>query len=214
MRAITALTTIAALTTLTGCDEINTVCTDHLAWSVELTLEDGDGGLIEDAQVSITDGTITEECYGYEGVYSCGAELAGDLTVIASAPGFSPDELDITVEADECHVITEQATLTLWPMDCTAEVVSSASVTVVDEDGAAIEEARVSYAPVSEYTDESIACEGHSGVYYCGEEIAGELDIFVDADGFDSHSERITVEMTPDNCHVITEQVDVVLIAE
>ena len=32
-----------------------------------------------------SDGTITEECYGYEGVYSCGAELAGDLTVTASA---------------------------------------------------------------------------------------------------------------------------------
>lgn len=213
MRVIALTATIAAIG-LTGCEK-DIACTDHLAWSVELSLIDEAGGPVEGATVSVTDGSITEDCYEYEGTYTCGAELAGDLTISMEASGFSAEELDVTVEADECHVISQQITHTMMAVDCTLDVLPSVEVTVSDEAGDPIPDASVAYvSPNDEIGAESIDCSPLDGVYYCGEEVAGELEIFAEAEGFIAQSEVVTVAMTEDGCHVVTELLDLVLLTE
>ncbi len=213
MRAIALTATIAAIG-LTGCEK-NTMCTDLLAWSVELSLVDEAGAPIEGATVSVTDGSITEDCESYEGTYTCGAELAGDLTISMEASGFAAEDLDVTVAADECHVISQQITHTMMAVDCTLDARPSVEVTVSDEDGAPIADAAVGYvSPNDEIGAESIDCFPLDGVFYCGEEVAGELEVFAEAAGFIAQSDVVTVGMTEDGCHVVTETLDFVLPAE
>ena len=48
-----------------------------------------------------------------EGVYVCGSEQAGEITVFATADGYEPGEASVTVELGECHVVLETIELTL-----------------------------------------------------------------------------------------------------
>lgn len=50
-----------------------------------------------------------------EGTWTCGWEVSGVLRVSGTAAGFSSSTVDVEVEADECHVITEYVTLVVDP---------------------------------------------------------------------------------------------------
>ena len=215
--AITILS-IVTLAGLVGCDEAIRLipCTDDIKTSVLLSLEDELGAVIEGAAVSVTDGVITEDCQELSaGQYNCGEELAGELTISMVAYGFEPEELDVSVEEDECHVIPQEIAHTMEYVSCTADVVPSVMVSVSDEDGAAIADAQVSYAPLSEDIEaESIDCWGFDDAFYCGEELPGVFNITAEAAGFQVGNAEITVEMDELGCHVITESVDFILAAE
>ncbi|MFT5680110.1 MAG: hypothetical protein ACI8RZ_001015 [Myxococcota bacterium] len=211
---ITALTATIAVAGLIGCEK-ESGCTDHLAWSVQLLLEDESGARVDGAVVSVTDGTITEDCEGYEGVYACGAEMSGDLTISIQASGFSSEEIDVTIASDECHVLPEEITHTLMSVDCAQEAVPSVVVSVSNEAGDPITDVDVGYVSSNDKVGaESIDCEAGDGAFYCGEEVAGDLEIYASAKGYVPHSEVVTVEMSSDGCHVVTEDLDVVLLAE
>lgn len=215
--AITILS-LATLAGLGGCEEAIKLipCTDDIKTSVLLSLEGDDGGEVEGAAVSVTDGVITEDCQELgDGLYGCGEELAGELTISMAADGFEPEELDVSIEEDECHVIPQEITHALMGVDCTAEVVPSVRVSVFDEDGAAIEGAQVSHAPLSDDIGaESIECTLSGAAFSCGDDVPGDYEIMAQAEGFQVGSASVTVEMDEIGCHVVTQSVDITLAAE
>ncbi len=90
-------------------------------------------------------------------------------------------------------------------LDCTAIAAVSVSVTVLDDAGLAVD-ALVSYETGGEAP---VACEHIAGVYLCGYEVAGEILIRVEAEGYQDHEETVTV--TEDECHVQGQNIEVTL---
>ena len=213
MKNITILS-IATLAALGGCSEV--LCTAEVRYSVALSLINEDGAAVEGAVVEITDGVITEACQELDaGLYSCGEELSGELILSMSSDGYYAEELDVTVEAGECGVLTEEITHTMMMVSCTTQIVPAVEVSVLDEDGAAIADAQVSYAPLSEDIGaEHIGCSSEGEVFFCGEDEPGNYDILAEAEGFLPGSAAVTVEMDEFGCHVVTQSVDIVLAAE
>jgi len=208
---ILSLFTLAGLT---GCEEVS--CTNDAKTSVLLSLESDLGGALEGAEVSVTDGLVTEDCQEIDvGLYSCGIELAGELTISMAAAGFEAEELDVFVEEDECHVIPQELTHTLMAVDCSAEIVPSVMVSVIDETGAVIDGASVSHAPLSEEIGaESMDCALSGAAFYCGDDVPGVYEIMAQAEGFQVGSASVTVEMDALDCHVVTQSVDITLAVE
>ena len=62
------------------------------------------------------DGTESECSEPFAGAFWCGTELEGPFTLRASAEGYEDAQDSVTVEADECHVITESVSLVLTPL--------------------------------------------------------------------------------------------------
>ncbi len=90
---------------------------------------------------------------------------------------------------------------------CTDDARSSITLSVVDEMGVSINDATATYS-----VDGSAAqdCEGWSdGSFACGWEQAGTFEITVDAAGYDAQT--ITQDVAEDECHVITELIEVTL---
>ncbi|MEL6343491.1 MAG: hypothetical protein AAFV53_10180 [Myxococcota bacterium] len=100
---------------LAACDEIfPSICTNEARTSVMLELTDLDGAPISGADVTVSNDAFTEDCEEWDdGDYACGWEMEGALIVRADAEGYLADSIDVTVDSDECHIITEQASLTL-----------------------------------------------------------------------------------------------------
>jgi hypothetical protein len=90
---------------------------------------------------------------------------------------------------------------------CTDMAASSVNVSVVDPDGAPIPGATVTYA-VGEGDLANCDAMG-DGTWVCGWEVAGDITIHVQAEGYEDHSQVVTVGA--DECHVIPERLDVVL---
>jgi len=61
------------------------------------------------------DGTESECSELFDVGFGCGAELEGDFILRASAEGYEDAEDTVTVEADDCHVITQSVSLVLEP---------------------------------------------------------------------------------------------------
>jgi hypothetical protein len=90
---------------------------------------------------------------------------------------------------------------------CTAEIVFSVYATIYDDAGLLIENATVSYS-VDDGAEGSCEMDGIGG-HYCGEGEAGEVAIYVLAEGYEDAEETVTVE--EDECHVTTEILDIEL---
>ncbi|MDP2317058.1 MAG: hypothetical protein Q8P41_29465 [Pseudomonadota bacterium] len=89
---------------------------------------------------------------------------------------------------------------------CTEIAVVSVTVHVSTEDGAVVE-------PEVTWTmgDSRSDCDAYGeGTYGCGYEVAGTLTIDVHAPGYEDFGEYVQVEA--DECHVIPETLDVVLV--
>lgn len=185
-------------------------CTTIAVASVNLSVVDFDGQPVPDASASyVVDGQDPQACESVLDGFICGWEVAGTFTVTASAPGYQEATGEVTVGADECHVIPESLELVLEPVECTQDLVPSVIATVSAATGGALTGVMVSWGVGS--TGADTPCDGPSasGEWRCGEEIAGTLTLEASADGVAPQSE--TVEVAQDECHVITEHVDFVL---
>lgn len=110
-----------------------------------------------------------------------------------------------------------RATAAIWPAlglwacggageDCTLEARSSVSITVVDEAGEIIDDATVTFAVDQE---ERGACERIGDTWACGWEEEGYFLIEATAPGYGT---TVTVvEVGGDECHVATEEIELVL---
>ena len=102
----------------------------------------------------------------------------------------------------------EDDTGELEELNCTASIEFSVYVTVYDEAGEVLEGASVSYSSEEMSGD----CEMDSvGGHYCGEEQSGDVTIFVSAEGY--YDDEETVYILADECHVITQNLDITLSA-
>jgi hypothetical protein len=106
-------------------------CTMEFRYSATISLEDQAGNPISDAQISYTvdgvEGTYVDSWM--EGEYAVGGEESGDFVVEIFAEVPMEDDpccweigeatLEFTIEADECHVISDSFEPELeWSMVC------------------------------------------------------------------------------------------------
>ena len=110
--------------------EEDIACTADFRYSATLTIKDQNGNLVSDADVTYTvDGT--EGTYvdtWLEGEYAVGGEESGDFVVDIFAEVDTEDPccwevgsatLEFTIEADECHVISQAFAPELeWDLVC------------------------------------------------------------------------------------------------
>lgn len=108
---------VALLSTFTACFEKEVGCDDYAAASAQITVLDESGAPVTTATVtaSTEDGELDCETWDENGVYVCGYEVSGPFVISVEAEGFEPQELELEVGVteDECHVVTEMATVTL-----------------------------------------------------------------------------------------------------
>ncbi|MEM6930429.1 MAG: hypothetical protein AAF602_26060, partial [Myxococcota bacterium] len=93
-------------------------CTDIALPSIEVTVTDTQGTAITAADVAwnmAAEDDLPEPCTSLGGnVWVCGEEQAGELAVeISNAGPYQAFREVVTVEADECHVITESLSAVL-----------------------------------------------------------------------------------------------------
>ena len=145
-----------------------------------------------------------------DGTFACGWEEAGEFVVNIDALGFGSDSFSETIEADECHVLTEVIEHTLYAVDCTDQAVPSIEVTVTDGQGADVTSADVVWNVAAEDDLPEPCMHQGANVWTCGEEVAGELVVEIDNAGpYEAYSQLVTVGA--DECHVITESLAAVL---
>lgn len=110
-----ALLALALLSSACSGDD-SVGCTADLRASTRVTVLDGAGEPVLDAEVTYTvDGDIERSCSNrLEGLYICGLEEQGRF-VITALRGDEQGEARVSVRADVCHVVPEDVTLTLEP---------------------------------------------------------------------------------------------------
>ena len=94
-------------------------CTSEISFSVYVTFYNETGGVVDNAEptVSVDGGSATPCEEDSIGGHYCGEEFEGEVTVSLVIDGYEPVEETVTVEADECHVITEMVDITLVPTE-------------------------------------------------------------------------------------------------
>ena len=97
-------------------------CTEEARSSVTVSLVDDAGAAIpaeaEPVVEYAVDGGAAEPCDSIDGAsFVCGYEVAGELTISASASGFAPasEVVEVPMTADGCHVESQSLTLALSP---------------------------------------------------------------------------------------------------
>ena len=101
---------------LGGCVFTPVACTDLAAASTSVMVINELGEPVSGADVRFQTVDMAEQpCqeFGQDGVYTCGYEVSGLLTITVVAEGFEPAQATAEVGADECHVITEDVSVTL-----------------------------------------------------------------------------------------------------
>ncbi|MBX2796855.1 MAG: hypothetical protein KTR31_04275 [Myxococcales bacterium] len=85
-------------------------CQQDFRPGVLVGVTDGKGAVPADTAVFWTSDLVWDPCIGPDakGLWACAEEVAGLLTVEASATGFATATQDVTVETDGCHVTTER----------------------------------------------------------------------------------------------------------
>ncbi|MCB9760980.1 MAG: hypothetical protein H6739_14165 [Alphaproteobacteria bacterium] len=201
-----------ALALLTACPPTTKDCDLMAVASAQVTLLTHDGApLPEDAWVEFSvDGGDWQPCEDLDGVFVCGWEQAGAFEVRADGWGYGLTlAAPFMVEQDVCHVEPVLLDLTLEELACTTEEVASIALTVTDPDGAAVPGVTAAWMPLGADWTAPQPCEGQGTGWICGAEVGGDIELWVDARGYESHYEVVTVDF--DECHVITSEVDVVL---
>ncbi|GEM_PF-3318790 len=196
---------------LTACIELPLVysCTEEGRVSVTVRLLDEAGDPVLDPEVAFRPAGDDDwqPCMDWgDDSFACGFEVAGELEIRGDGWGFDAVTETVTVDEDECHVITQELDLTLPSVGCTAEVRPSLHVTVLDTDGSPVTDAAVVYAPLDLDLDAPLDCYAVGDhEFQCGEEEAGEIWVEASAPNRGSWSDTVVVDF--DECHVITESV-------
>jgi hypothetical protein len=93
---------------------------------------------------------------------------------------------------------------------CAEYAASSVTVNLIDESGAPIADATLSFSVDG---GASQSCESFGdGTYVCGWEQAGSIAITAEREGFRSTTETVEVGMTEDGCHVEGQVLDITLV--
>ncbi len=96
-------------------------CTEQEVPSIEVTVAGSSGEPLDGVSVTYAPlgGDDAAPCeLRSDASWICGSEEAGDFVVTAVAGGHVPESAGVTVEADECHVITETVDFLLdWGAD-------------------------------------------------------------------------------------------------
>lgn len=182
---------------------------DTMAYaSVQATVVASSGEAVPDAFVTV-DGEPCES-FGEEAVWVCGWERSGELTIVADAQGYAAKELVVDVPQGECHVETQQVTLTLEEVACPPVVLYGVEVTPVSPDGEPVEDATVEWLPLDgmEYTS-PMRCEGQGETWACAENTGGEIEIWASSREYGSFYEVVDVPM--DDCGPIPQRVTATL---
>ncbi|NCG19362.1 MAG: hypothetical protein GWP91_10175 [Rhodobacterales bacterium] len=89
-----------------------TACTANIVPSVQVTVTDSLGQDVTSGDVTwnmADEDDLPEPCFYQNNVWNCGEEVAGELIIeINNADFYAPYAQVVTVDADDCHVITEQ----------------------------------------------------------------------------------------------------------
>lgn len=104
-----------ALPAATGC---GVDCTANAASSVDVLGVDDQGATVPDAVVTFSGAEQPAECLLAGAGNGCekwvaGRELTGTIVVTASVPGGGQGAATADVTADECHVMTQNVTITI-----------------------------------------------------------------------------------------------------
>ena len=89
---------------------------------------------------------------------------------------------------------------------CTDDARTSVMVDVVDEAGEDVVDSTVQFDAGGGLED----CQGFDGVFACGTEVDGDIDIIASAPGY--VEQTVTVAVESDECHVISQDLVVELI--
>ena len=147
------------------------------------------------------------------GGFYCGDFEAGTYEIAAGSIGFHPVLEVIEVGVHECGgPLVENVEQTLYPTTgaCTENLVSSISLTLVDQQGNPTGDAAPQYRSLY-LSDSSLRdCEVVSaGEWACGWELAGAIEVVLNAAELDDWS--TTVFVPTDDCHVIQQVLSVSL---
>jgi hypothetical protein len=193
---------------IAGCEPVEGVdCDAMAAASVGVTVHDAAGAPIE-ATVTFDAGDGPQACDSFEaGVFVCGFEVDGDITIHVEADGFADHEEVVHVDKDECHVIEEFLTIVLEPVevDCTDVVVPAVRATVVGSGGEELSDVKVEWGdPRADMAPQPCELEGE-GNWRCADERAGDIEIYASAAGHQTELQTVTIAMDDDGCHVVTQ---------
>lgn len=201
--------------TLLGCpvDQVN--CDLAAAASLTITLTDEvTGDPISDATLTFTADSYSGDCETFQaGEYICGWEVAGEITVSISKPGYEDTTITEMIEADECHVIGQQRDVALTPV-CGADAgVYGVEVSVwglaMMPPEYPINDATVLWS-IGEEADED--CDlGTDNVHLCAFAREGQVTLTVSASGHDTKVIVVDVAHDPNECLPEPEKVDVTL---
>jgi hypothetical protein len=119
-RSIHILGLLVVGTLVGACGDGGTVCTAELRTSVLATVVDQFNAPLAGATATYqVDGGPTQviSCDQFWiGTCLVGYEVSGAFTIAVSRPGYTTSSASVTVDRDECHVITEYVTLVLQPV--------------------------------------------------------------------------------------------------
>lgn len=119
MKSIVAFSLVTLF--LVGCPSVMdpVICTAEFVFGLNVTVTDGNGDPVPGATLTLVEGDYTEimmeiDAAGQPGVYVGVGERAGTYSLTIRADGFDRVTIDeITIDADECHVIPVGLTLSL-----------------------------------------------------------------------------------------------------
>ena len=92
---------------------------------------------------------------------------------------------------------------------CTDDLRYAVDLTIVDEAGDLVPGTLVTYSVDG---GETLSCDGMDGEHACGPELPGTYELTIEAPGF--AIETVTQVVDADECHVITEVIEVTLLAD
>jgi hypothetical protein len=196
---------------LVSCTPVGPVCATYSAASVTVEVVDADGTPVEGASVTFSvNDAEAQPCEDMGGSFVCGWEQAGEVTVVASAPGYVDGTGTVTVGEDNegCHVESQTLTVVLDGQECTEEVRPSVLVTMVDGAGAPLDDGEVSWADAAIDGGSWTACDRWGDGWACGQELPGLFDIRGTVADCGQAWGQVQVGMTADACHVETEAIE------
>jgi hypothetical protein len=185
------------LLAMLGCVEEEIVCTTEMRSSVSLLVHDDSGAVIPDTTVSYTvDGGVSKPCESWTaGEWVCGWEEAGSFEITAVAPGFDPKVVEVVVEADVCHVISQVADVVLVPTCGEADPAPSVIATVAGSSGESLADVAVVY---SQNGSPEVACQPDGDTWTCGWGSSGTFAVTASAGGHvPERWRRSAAEWTP-----------------
>ncbi len=174
-------------------------------------------GVITNASATVSRGKDGETLYGIHrdmngslvGLY----EAQGPFTIEVSAPGYKTRTVDVTLERDECHVITQTLDVTLAENGqepiCTAVAIPGLVVEVLNASGERVFEG-ISVTATASGSAVQLGLNVHNDTFEGLRE--GSYSVAVNVPGYDeSFDYEVTIELGSDGCHPETETITVQL---